>query len=91
MWWQILVAAVVYIIFREQINKKIKEIKKWLKLNKDTLEKWKDNQQIMNAYDDLKDAFDQANLDKKWTGGEIIFVLGLAIRLFKLIKETEEE
>ncbi len=91
MWWQILVAGIVYIIFREQINKKIKEIKKWLKLNKDTLDKWKNNQQIMSAYNDLKDAFEQANLDRKWTGTEILFVLSLAIRLFKLIKEAEEK
>ena len=90
MWWKLLIGIFVYVFFRESINKKIAEVKKWLKLNKDTLGKWKDNQQVMNAYKDLKTAFDLANMDKKWDAVEIITVLGLAIRLFKLIKEVEE-
>ena len=91
MWWKLLIGIFVYVFFKESINKKIVEVKKWLKLNKDTLEKWKDNQQVMNAYKDLKIAFDLANMDKKWEVSEIIGVLVLAIRLFTLIKEVEEE
>jgi len=91
MWWKLLIGIFVYVFFKESINKKIAEVKKWLKLNSDTLAKWKDNQQIMSAYNDLKTAFDLANMDKKWDAIEIISVLGLAIRLFKLIKEVEEK
>ena len=91
MWWKLLIGIFVYVFFKESINKKIAEVKKWLKLNSDTLNKWKDNQTITSAYNDLKAAFDLANMDKKWDAIEIISVLGLAIRLFKLIKEVEEE
>ena len=62
-----------------------------MKLNTETIEKWKDNQEIMSAYNSLKAAFDVANLDKKWSAVEIITVLALAIKLFQLIKKNEEE
>jgi len=91
MWWKLLIGIFIYVFFRESINKKIAEVKKWLKLNSDTLDKWKNNQAITSAYNNLKTAFDAANLDRKWDAMEIITVLGLAIRLFKLIKEIEEE
>jgi len=86
-----LIGIFIYVFFKESINKKITEVKKWLKLNSDTLAKWKDNQAIMNAYNDLKSAFDAANLDKKWNTVEILTVLGLGIRLFNLIKQFEEK
>lgn len=82
--WLILVGAFLYLVFR-------KKIKKWLRLNEEFVEKWKDNPEIMDAYDALKIAFEAAGLDRKWTVTEIIIVLGLAIRLFSLVKKYEEE
>ncbi len=86
MWW-ILIAAALYFLF----NKKIKEIKKWLKVNADTLEKWKNNPEIMAAYNNLKTMFDAAKLDAHWMPTEILLVLAAAIKLFNLIKKFEEE
>ena len=83
MWW-ILVGALLYLVFQ-------KKIKKWLSFNKEFVEKWKDNPEIMDAYDALKVAFDAAGLDRKWSVAEIILVLGLAIRLFTIVKKYEEE
>lgn len=83
MWW-FLVGALLYLLFQ-------KKIRKWLRFNQEFVEKWKDNPEIMNAYDELKVAFDAAGLDRKWSVGEIILVLGLAIRLFSLVKKYEEE
>jgi len=83
MWW-ILVGALLYLVFQ-------KKIRKWLRFNQEFVEKWKDNPEIMKAYNELKVAFDAAGLDRKWSVGEIILVLGLAIRLFSLVKKYEEE
>jgi len=55
------------------------------------VEKWKDNPEIMDAYNQLKAAFELAGLDRRWSVGEVILVLGLAIQLFTLVKKFEEE
>jgi len=39
----------------------------------------------------LEAAIKNAQLDKKWTTGEILSVLSLAYNLFRLIKEYEEK
>lgn len=83
MWW-FLVGALLYLVFQ-------RKIRKWLKFNSEFVEKWKDNPEIMTAYNNLKTAFDAAGLDRKWSVTEIIVVLGLAIHLFTLVKKYEEE
>jgi len=83
MWWLVAV-AILYLVFQ-------KKIRKWIKFNSDLVEKWKDNPEIMDAYNQLKSAFELAGLDRKWSVGEVILVLGLAIRLFTLVKKFEEE
>lgn len=91
MWWYLVGAAVLYLIFKKKIQGYIAEIKKWLTANEETVEKWKSNAEIMGAYENLKFAFEDASMDRKWTVTEIIFVLGAAIYLLSLVKKFEEE
>jgi len=86
MWGYVVGAVIVYFVFQ----KKIKQIKAWIKRHADLIDKWKDEPEIMSAYGDLKVAIEAANLDRKWSIIEIVTVLGLAISLFKLIKKFEE-
>lgn len=86
MWGYVVGAVIIYFVFQ----KKIKQIRDWIKRHKDLIDKWKDEPKIMSAYEDLKQAIEGANLDRKWTIIEIVTVLGLAISLFKLIKKFEE-
>ena len=89
-WWYVIAAAVLYFIFKDKINAKIKEIQKWLKLNSDILEKWKNNPEIVAAYENLQRIFNAAKLDAHWTPTEILLVLNAALTLFNLIKKFEE-
>jgi len=86
MWAYVVGAVIIYFVFQ----KKIKQIKAWIKRHADLIDKWKDEPEIMEAYEDLKREIETANLDRKWSIIEIVTVLGLAISLFKLIKKFEE-
>ena len=90
-WWYIIAAAILYFIFKDKINTKIKEIQKWLKLNSDILEKWKNNSEIVAAYENLQTVFNAAKMDAHWTPTEILLVLNAALKLFNLIKKFEEK
>lgn len=85
-WGYVVGAAIVYFVFQ----KKIKQIKAWIKRHKDLIERWKNEPEIMEAYEELKREVKAASLDRKWNMIEIIAVLGAAIHLFKLIKSFEE-
>ena len=87
MWGYVVGAVIVYFVFK----KRIAQIKAWIKRHKKLINKWKDEPEIMSAYEDLKVAIESANLDRKWSVIEIVTVLGLAITLFKLVKKYEEE
>jgi len=86
MWGYVVGAVIIYFVFQ----KKIKQIKAWIRRHADLIDKWKDEPEIMEAYEDLKREIETANLDRKWSIIEIVTVLGLAISLFKLIKKFEE-
>lgn len=86
MWGYVIGAVIAYFLFKEKIAK----IKGWIKRHKDLIDKWKDEPEIMAAYENLKQAVEMANLDRKWSIIEIVTVLGLAITLFKLVKKFEE-
>ncbi len=87
--WYWIVAAVLYFMFKEKINKKIKEIHAWLKLNKELIDKWKDNVAVMEGYNQLKDAIEEAGMDSKWDIIEIINIIGLSVILLKTIQKLE--
>jgi len=86
MWGYVVGAVIIYFVFQ----KKIKQIKAWIRRHADLIDRWKDEPEIMEAYEELKLAIEAANLDRKWSIIEIVSVLGLAISLFKLIKKFEE-
>ena len=87
MWGYVVGAVIVYFVFK----KRIAQIKAWIKRHAELIDKWKDEPEIMSAYEDLKVAVEAANLDRKWSVIEIVTVLGLAITLFKLVKKCEEK
>lgn len=90
LWWMYLIGGVlIFLFFKEGILKKIEELKKWWKLNKDKVSEWQKNAKIMTAFNALKKAIEQAKLDRKWDLGEILLVLGLAGQLISLIKKYE--
>lgn len=91
-WWMYLLGGIlIFVFFKKGVLEKIEELKKWWKLNKDKLTEWQENQEIMTAFNALKRAIEQAQLDRKWDLGEILLVLGLAGQLINLIKKYEEE
>ncbi len=87
--WYWIVALILYFLFKDKINKKIKEIHEWLKKNQEFIDKWKDNAEIMGCYKMLKDAIEEAGLDRKWDILEILNVVGLAVLLLKAIEKAE--
>ena len=89
-WWYLILAAILYSVFKKEIVRKLKDIEKWYKANKDKIEEWGKNAEIKKAWEELSDAIKRAQLDRKWTAWEIIEVLGLASHLFNLIKDYEQ-
>ena len=89
--WYLLVGMFIFLFFKGNVMKKIEEVKKWYQLNKDKLKEWEGDIEVKNAFEKLKKAVENAQLDKKWDAGEILYVIGLAYNLFKLIKEHEEK
>jgi len=88
-WWYLILAAILYSVFKKEIIRKLKDVEKWYKLNKDKIKEWGQVAEIKKAWEDLDRAIKRAGLDKKWTIWEIVEVLGLASHLFNLIKDYE--
>ena len=88
MWW-ILIPIIGYIIFKNQIEKNFKKIKKWIESNKDKLKEYEKIPAIKKAYDELVAEIKKAGLDKRWTIFEILAVLSKAATLIELIKKYE--
>lgn len=90
MWWiYLILAAFLYSIFKKEIIRKLKDIEKWYKLNKDKVQEWGQVAEIKKVWEDLEKAIKRAGLDQKWTPWEIVEVLGLASHLFNLIRDYE--
>jgi len=87
MWGYVVGAVVAYLLLKE----KIATIKRWIKRHVDLIDRWKDNPEIMAAYNNLDTAIKSANLDRRWSIPEVITILALAISLMNLIKKFEEE
>ena len=87
--WYWLVALILYLMFKDKINKKIKEIHDWLKNNKEFIDKWKNNVEVMGCYEMLRAAIEEAGMDKKWDILEILNIIGLAVLLLKAIEKVE--
>lgn len=90
-WWYLVIAGILYLLFQKEIQKQLKKIQKWLKLNKDKIEEWKKIPEIWDAYIALKEAIEKAGLDKRWEILEILDVLRLAIILLEAVKQHEEK
>jgi len=89
--WYLLAGVFIFLFFKGNVMEQISQVKKWYKLNKDKLKEWEGNVAIKNAFKELEKAVKDANLDKKWDTVEILYVIGLAYNLFRLIKLYEEK
>lgn len=87
MWGYVIGAVVAYLLLKE----KIATIKRWIKRHMDMFNRWKEHPDIVEAYEKLDAAVKAANLNKRWSVGEVIGVLSLAIALMEKIKKLEEE
>ena len=86
MWGYVIGAVVAYLLLKERIA----TIKRWIKRHMDMFNRWKEHPDIVDAYERLDAAVKAANLDRRWSVGEVIGVLSLAIALMEKIKKLEE-